>query len=258
MSHDDFLTLAAAYAVGAVDEAERRRFDEHLAGCAECAAAVRESREALVALARDEAPVLPPPHVRESLLRRAADSATPRARRERRWLPWAGLTAAVAAAAAVVAVIVIQGAHEREVRRLDAEIARLAAEVERERARAGEAVSLVRGLAALLAKPATQVVHLQGTGPTPGAAGHVVWNLEDGGYLVVDNLPPPPEGKTYEAWTIADSPRPAGTFDVDAAGRAVHRLSAPETRQPVKVFAITLEPAGGVPSPTGPVVLASR
>lgn len=257
MSHDDFLTLAAAYAVGAVDEAERRRFDEHLAGCAECAAAVRESREALVALARDEAPVLPPPHVRDSLLRRVEGGGTRRTRGQRGWLPWAGLTAA-AAAAAVVAVLIVQSAHEREVRRLDAEIVRLAAEVERERARTGEAVSLVRGLAALLARPTTRVVHLQGSGPAPGATGHVVWNLEDGGYLVVDNLPRAPEGMTYEAWTIADAPRPAGTFDVDVAGRAIHRLPASEGTQPVKVFAITLEPAGGVPAPTGPVVLASR
>jgi anti-sigma-K factor RskA len=33
---------------------------------------------------------------------------------------------------------------------------------------------------------------------------------------------------------------------------------APVDDGPVKVFAVTLEPAGGVPAPTGPMVLASK
>jgi len=39
-------------------------------------------------------------------------------------------------------------------------------------------------------------------------------------------------------------------------GIPVGAFKAPDG-QPVKVFAVTLEPAGGVPAPTGPMVLAS-
>jgi anti-sigma-K factor RskA len=34
-------------------------------------------------------------------------------------------------------------------------------------------------------------------------------------------------------------------------------MPAPEGGKPVKVFAVTLEPAAGVAAPTGPMVLAS-
>ena len=46
-------------------------------------------------------------------------------------------------------------------------------------------------------------------------------------------------------------------FNVDADGRATHRVPAAEGDAPVKVFAVTLEPEQGVPAPTGPIVLAS-
>ena len=66
----------------------------------------------------------------------------------------------------------------------------------------------------------------------------------------------PVAGKVYELWTIsAGQPRPAGVFTVDASGRATHPVAP--TRAPVDVFAVTLEPEGGVPAPTGPIVLAS-
>src|SRR5207237_8693319 len=74
----------------------------------------------------------------------------------------------------------------------------------------------------------------------------------------VANLPPPPPSKAYELWTIGEgAPRPAGVFRVDAEGRATHRVEPVEGGKPVKVFAVTLEPEGGVPAPTGPMVLAS-
>ena len=113
-------------------------------------------------------------------------------------------------------------------------------------------------MAELLRDPATRVVALDGLPPAPGASGRVVWHEKAGGRLYVTGLPPAPPGKTYELWTIAGAaPRPAGMFDVDAARRAAHPV-APVDDGPVKVFAVTLEPAGGVPAPTGPMVLASK
>ncbi|MCL6640158.1 MAG: anti-sigma factor, partial [Candidatus Rokubacteria bacterium] len=77
-----------------------------------------------------------------------------------------------------------------------------------------------------------------------------------GGYLLVTNLPPPGPGRTYELWTLrGGAPRPAGTFEVGPSGEATVRVAP---AGPVDAFAVTVEPAGGVPAPTGPVVLASR
>ena len=76
--------------------------------------------------------------------------------------------------------------------------------------------------------------------------------------MFVANLPSAPPGKAYELWTIGDAaPQPAGLFQVDASGRATHRIPPVEGGKPVKVFAITLEVESGVQKPEGPMVLAS-
>ena len=51
---------------------------------------------------------------------------------------------------------------------------------------------------------------------------------------------------------------PAGVFSVDAAGRALLRLPALPADQTFDAFAVTLEPAGGVPKPTGPMHLHGK
>jgi anti-sigma-K factor RskA len=43
---------------------------------------------------------------------------------------------------------------------------------------------------------------------------------------------------------------------VGADGSAIFRLPLVEDTAHVKTFAVTLEPAGGTPAPTGPMVLA--
>ena len=44
-AHDELRHDAAAYALGVLDPGERAAFETHLAGCAECAAEVREMRQ---------------------------------------------------------------------------------------------------------------------------------------------------------------------------------------------------------------------
>ena len=53
------------------------------------------------------------------------------------------------------------------------------------------------------------------------------------------------------------APQPAGLFQVDASGRAAHRIAPVQGGTPVKVFAVTLEVEAGVQQPEGPMVLAS-
>jgi hypothetical protein len=116
-----------------------------------------------------------------------------------------------------------------------------------------------RRQAALLSDPATRVVQLAGLPPSPRAQGRVVWHPRNGGVLVTLDLPPAPAGKTYELWAIADGkPRPAGLFNVDAAGKGTLAVPPIEGVEEVQVFAVTLEPEGGVPQPTGAMYLASK
>ena len=258
MSHEPFEDQAAAYALGALDGEERTAFEAHLAaGCARCEDALREAREGLAEVARSLPPEAPPPEVRETLrLRLAAERPRGRASRVGEgWLPWA-TAAAAAGLAAVLTGLVVAGRYERRLESLAREVEGARNELRAAQRALDEAGDAARMLADLLRDPATRVMALQGTGSAAGAQGRVVWHERAGGYLLVTNLPPPGPGRTYELWTLrGGAPRPAGTFEVGPSGEATVRVAP---AGPVDAFAVTVEPAGGVPAPTGPVVLASR
>jgi anti-sigma factor ChrR (cupin superfamily) len=70
-------TLAAAYALGALDEPEARQFEAHLnAGCAECVAEVRAFEATVHQLAFNSPPAQPRPQVRVRLMARLAPNHT--------------------------------------------------------------------------------------------------------------------------------------------------------------------------------------
>jgi anti-sigma-K factor RskA len=257
MSHEPFDTLAATYAVGALDGDERAEFERHLAGgCAACEATLRGSAEALAALARSGPPMLPPPEVKDELLRRIA-ATTPGGRP--RPLVWAVGTLAAMIAGAAFTGAFVASRYEGRLGQMAREAAALRTRVERDEAALREQIAVYRSAVDLLRDPKTQIVTLHGLGPSPEATGRVIWHPVNGGHVFVANLPSAPPGKAYELWTIADAaPQPAGLFQVDASGRGTHRIPPLEGGKPVKVFAVTLEPEGGVPAPTGPMVLASK
>jgi anti-sigma-K factor RskA len=256
MSHEPFETQAAVYALGALDGEERSEFEEHLAGgCVACAETVREHAEALADAARVGPPMIPPAHVKAGLMRRVAAGAGSRpSPRRRRLLRW---TVASAAAVVVVSAFVagfVATRYEARIGLMARETSRIRADIHRQEAELRDRLAVSQGVIDLLRDPAAKVVALSASGTR--AWGRLVWHEANGGYLLVANVPPPPPDKVYELWTISGGqPRPAGLFTVDASGRATHPVAP--TRAPVDVFAVTLEPAGGVPAPTGPIVLAS-
>ena len=67
MSEQDVHKLTGAYAVDALDELERARFEQHLSGCEDCRAEVAELRETAALLAETTA-TTPPTSLRESVL----------------------------------------------------------------------------------------------------------------------------------------------------------------------------------------------
>jgi anti-sigma factor RsiW len=68
MNNDDLHSLAGAYAVDAVDDVERARFEAHLAGCSQCQAEVASLLAAAGELSSTTV-TPPPPSLRESVLR---------------------------------------------------------------------------------------------------------------------------------------------------------------------------------------------
>jgi len=257
MNHEPFETLAPVYVAGALDGDDLVRFEAHLRdGCAECEAVVRASTDALASLAAEATPTIPPAHVRDALLRRVDASSRPRPARFG-WGRWAAATAVAVGLAAMLTGGVVASRYEKRIGVIARETALLRDTMRREQAALRDELARARAVAVLLRDPATRVVTLNGLAAAPAARGRVVWHETAGGQLYVAGLPPAPAGKVYELWTIAGAtPKPGGVFDVDTAGSASIAI-APVGDGPVKVFAVTVEPAGGVPAPTGAMVLAS-
>jgi anti-sigma-K factor RskA len=258
MSHEPFETDAAAYALGALDGAERVQFEEHLArGCATCTAAVREFRETLADVARATPPMIPPADVKAALMRQVAAASPGRVRRRWRSMRWAVVTAAAVVGVSAFVGGLVSSRYEARIGAMARETAAIRTDLRRQEAELRDQLAISKTVIALLRDPATRVVTLRGLGPAPEASGRLVWHERTGGHLFVANLEPPPAGKAYELWTISGGqPRPAGVFTVDASGRASQPVAS--ASGPVDVFAVTLEPEAGVPAPTGPMVLASN
>jgi anti-sigma-K factor RskA len=256
-SHETYETLAAVYAVGALDGDDLAQFEAHLAeGCERCATALRESREALARLVLADTPAVPPPGVKAALMARIGGASARASAHRRGWLTWAAATAAVVALAAMLTSGIVASRYEARLGQMVREMAAVRDRLEAQESALRKEVAAYQGAVELLRDPATRVVELRSPS-SPNAIGRVIWNDKAGGHLLVANLPPAPEGKAYELWTLGGAaPRPAGVFQVDAGGRAAHKVEP--AGEIAKGFAVTLEPATGVPAPTGPIVMASR
>ena len=187
--HETFEELAAVYAVGALDGDDLARFETHLAeGCDRCTTMLRDTREALTRVALADTPAVPPSGVKAALLARAAaDESRPvRRRRDRAsWVPWAAATGAVAAIAALITGGVVAAKYEARLGQMAREIAAARVRLQREEAALREQSAVYRGAVELLRDPATRVVELRGAGPSPEAAGRMIWNDASGGQLFV-------------------------------------------------------------------------
>lgn len=261
-------------AVGAVPEPECAAARAHAAECADCGAKLAEAlgRAALLAMAvpqeRPAATIKAELFARirsarkeEELHRWPAKLAiaaeeTERGRKEGRptsvirnvrgWWPW--VFAPVAALLLVAAVV-----EWRENRRLTAELESTnhqLVEMVNERMRA-------EMLLDVLSAPDTVSVKMAGAPRPEKATGIVRYNPRKGVVLYSAVLPALPADKIYQMWLVpmAGDPISAGVFAPGAQGTRQMWTAEVPLNTPMKTFAVTVEPKGGVPRATGPVVM---
>jgi hypothetical protein len=122
-------------------------------------------------------------------------------------------------------------------------------------------ISLASQEVSWLKDPRVQVALLKGLEGNPAARARLLWNPgTKQGILWGSGLPPLPLEKSYELWAfVGDQPVPAGTFDAKGDAPTVIPIPKQESlgEAPVK-FAVSVEPKGGVPVPTGAIVLAGE
>jgi anti-sigma-K factor RskA len=125
----------------------------------------------------------------------------------------------------------------------------------------GELARLLE-MQAPLASPDSHAAMLAGTNVAPRAHAMLAFDKRTGrAMLLAYDLPPAPAGKAYQLWFIADGHvMPGVVFTPDARGRAEVRdqMPAEGLKAPSAIFAVTLEPAGGVVAPTGDKYLLSQ
>lgn len=104
--------------------------------------------------------------------------------------------------------------------------------------------------------PDVAVVELASTQSLP-PAGRMFWDRATARWtFVANNLPQLAPGRTYTLWLVtADTQIPAGNFTPDANGMAVVRATYDLPRTALAAVAVTEEPEGGVPKPTGDIFL---
>jgi anti-sigma-K factor RskA len=243
------------YALGALPEAEAAAVRAHAAGCRECEQKLAEARGLVAALAFAAPQEMPPASAKEALFMRIAaeHAAKPQrgAAREGKnagvpWWNWILLPAS--AALAVFSFALWQ--QNRQLAKDLGQAKRVVANLENERLR-------VKSLVNVLASSDTITVKLAGPGYENPASGVVRYNLHLGVVAYKAELPQPPPNKVYQMWLVPQDgvPISAGVFVQGTPGDdVVWTAQVPPNTQP-KAFAVTLEPAGGVPQPTGPKVL---
>lgn len=252
MTHEELRERWGLYLLDALAPGERREQEAHLAaGCPECEQEVRALREALDLLPYASPLADPDPAVRARLLARVRAEA--RARREAPavivwWWRWA--PAAWGLALAGMALALLLGYNLQQARQ------QLAA-VEAERGRLEVLVARQQDAIEALRSPEVRIVSLARYQDAPPAVGRIFWHTGPNVWeFKVYRLPPAPPGKTYQLWFITKEAKiSAGTFQTSETGEGSLRVPVPPEAAKVTAAAVTLEPAGGVPQPTGPIYL---
>jgi anti-sigma-K factor RskA len=225
--------LLAAYALDALDDDERERFERHLDECDECSKQLALLREPVAALAYAVEGPAPPEALRGRIIEgaRAEPRATVIKLPRRNWA--LGAVAGVAAAAACLAIGLGIWANS------------LSNSLDRERS----AKAAYEEAAKVLAAKATAK-------PLIGADGSLLVADDGRAALVVCGLDGAPSAKTYEAWVISsDTPQPAGLF---RGGSVCNPVLLTQRVPNNSTVAVTLEREGGATSPTLPILFRAE
>jgi anti-sigma factor RsiW len=210
----------AAYALGSLDDAERRSFERHLATCAVCPDELAVFEQVVDALARGGSLQRAPAGLRGRVLddvgSDAARRAAPTAKRTGFRRP------ALALCALLIAAVAVAGAL-----------------------RSGSSPGLV-----------SHVIQARVIGSSGSAE---VRRSSDHAELVIHHLSPPPSGEIYQVWLNRPGRRAQPTtalFNVTTAGDAV--IDVPGNLRHVEQIMVTPEPAGGTQVPTHPAVITAQ
>ncbi len=223
---DNIHSLAGPYALDALDDLERVRFEHHLDQCADCVLEVAEFLETTALLGQvDEIPV--PAAMRAAVLEEidSVRQVGPSRAVVRRMAPRLASVAAAVLAVAVVGLSVVTAGLRSQVSELE-DLAGIAQILTAEDAVTPMAVA-DGGRINIVASPSS------------GA-----------GAILASNLAAAPNGHAYQLWliTVDGEALPAGFLEIGPDGRGEQMMRG--DMEGVVAIGISVEPIGGSPQPT--------
>jgi anti-sigma-K factor RskA len=240
MDHERFDELKEAFVLGALPDEERREFEEYLAEHPERLAEIDELGAIAGLLALSPQEQEPRPELRRRIMDvveaeagRPHHETLPFLARVREFLGIRGLALGAAAVMLVIGLFSWNMILQREIQDLQGRVQSLQSQPQ-----------------------GPQMVALKETGAQHGARAEVMILHNERAVLMAEDMPPVPEGKTYQIWVIEDGvPKPGGLFKPrqDSAAAVVeHPLEGGD------IIAVTVEREGGSPQPTTEPMLEAR
>jgi anti-sigma-K factor RskA len=249
----------SAYALGALPDAEAAAVVRHLATCPDCRALALELRATVDLLPLVCEPAAPSPALKGRVLEAVED-----ARRAGPVSLVAPLPAAPSFPTAPAAPTPITWAGARPPRRLSlwavlptAALLLISVGLGLWNFQLQQEVRSQSAIAALY-EASRQSWTLSPTREAPGARGVLIEPAAGGQpVLLVHGLPTPPADRSYQVWLIRDG-QPVSVGLLRAGSEGQQSLQLQQALSGAQAAAISIEPAGGSPSPTGPIIMAAQ
>jgi len=226
-NHEE-LELLPAFALGSLDAEDSDRVSEHVARCRACREELASFQEVTGQLALAVPGQDPPAWLESKVMEKVLSS------RRSRSVPRIFGMRRPALAGIAAALIVALGA--------------------------GNIYLLARPFQSQALVPGLVTVVLMGSGGKEQAYGTIVIDRDDNrGVLAVRGLAPLAADRAYQLWIIRDGERKSGgVFNVTADGYGSLQVTVPAGFTGFTRFGISIEPAGGSPSPTGARVMSGK
>ncbi len=271
--------MISAYVLGALEGPEAQEVEQHLRESSDGATALGEHARNAALLGASVQPVRPPAHIKDALLKRvapngagsadagitAAPTPEPREGESPRELaarvanrPWySGPMGAVAAIALTTIGMLFY--FLTQIRSDLDTLKRVSIARDMNLAKIRERLEQRDRFILALYSQDARVASVSGKQVAAKANGSFVYlPHRRSAQFFISGLDKPPPGKSYQLWLIVDKKAVDGGL-IAPANDGVTMAEVPVNAEPGKVnaFAVSLEPSGGVPVRTGPIIIVA-
>lgn len=281
-THNDFESLCAGYVLGALSEDEKRTFEQMLD---EASPDQLEIYRQMVRIKDDLSLAADPMEPSEGLFDKILDDISDDERSgstgvsgsvmsesdsstSANVLPmWVFKVAAAVLLAAVLGLALYSQQQSSLVDQQETQITVLQSELEQRiqlLTQLETELERKEELLAILESREVNLILMAGQETNPDGYGKIIWDPEnERALLQVANLPEPADDQDYQLWLIKDqqSPISAGVFTFEQPSTDLFYRIDSLNERPSDVsntFAVTLEPKGGAPQPTGSMYLLGQ